>query len=253
MINIQTAFKKKLLDLFDSYDEKNECLPRVVCPSCKGNLYSNIDRDRITQIDFSQFRLKKETRLNKFNNCECHFCELARTNGNKKIIPKNVFGTERKCDPNAKSCNSKKYEITKHCSKCFSVIQKGKSHICKTSKVVDNVQNITNTFELKTKEQLTSGLIKKVIKEKGDATSTKLLQPKGGNFLTVTIGNSKKPKETLFSIKDFQNIRTQFNLSYKATIGIATAIRTATKNLKIIEPYLKRKLIDANHTLDHFF
>ena len=168
-----------------------------------------------------------------------------------RIVPKNVFSTERKSYLSKKKLN--KLEIIKKCSKCASVIQKGKSHICKKSVIVNNIKESLKNMELKTKEQLTSSLLKDVTKIKGESESVKLSKAQGGKPLRVSIGSVKNPKETLLTIDNFQNIRTTFNLSYKVTSGIETAIRVATKNAKIIEPNLKRKLLDKNHILDDLF
>lgn len=197
MINIKDSLRKKIYELFDDYDHTNECLPKVVCPSCKSNLYrSNLDKTKILQIKFSKYSLKKQTRSQKFEKtCGCDFCEIARKHGMDKIIPKNVFSTNRK----AVSSKSRKTNKTmKCCCKCMRLLKKGKSHLCVKSKVITNVNECIKDFNLKTKEQLTSTLIKDVTRTNGASSSitVKLSQPQGGAPLQISVGQPKQLKKT---------------------------------------------------------
>lgn len=256
MFMITPGLKLKITEQFKTYDDQNECLPRVVCASCKTKLYSKNDKTKITQIDFTQFKMKKKTRSTDDVKCECFFCDRARKNGMAKLSVNNVFGSKRESRMEKEVIQ--KPVPDKRCSNCLSFIHKGKRHICTKATFVNNIRNCIQPVDIKFKEQVTSSLLKNVVQCKGvdKSNSVKLSQPQGGKYLQVTIGiggQTKKQKETLFSVKDFQNIRNSFNLSYKVTSGIATAIRVATKNAKIIEPNLKRKLLDNTHTLDHLF
>lgn len=84
----------------------------------------------------------------------------------------------------------------------------------------------------------------------------KLTQPHGGQPLTIIVGANNvrtKLKETLLSLEDFRKLQANFNISQKTTCGIASTLRVATKNFKIIEPNLKTKLQSANHAVDEYF
>ena len=83
-----------------------------------------------------------------------------------------------------------------------------------------------------------------------------LTQARDCQRLTITIGASKMTntkRKPLFSTKDFVKIQTRFNLSQNKTIGIASAICTAAKNRKIVEPNLKKISSTRIHGVDEFF
>lgn len=60
-------------------------------------------------------------------------------------------------------------------------------------------------------------------------------------------------QKSLFSVNDFSKIKTDLNVSYRAVYGIAAALRTATKNINIVETGLKLKLPQKTHIVDDFF
>ena len=244
----------KIESLFDNYDSTNECLPLVVCTSYKRNLYRpNLDNSVAKQVDFKQYQLIRNTRSKNAECCDCHFCKIARLNGKNVPLPQDIFSYKSKRDEILNKSN-KGEKVVKRCSNCFLNIKRGMNHACTKSSRVNNINNfVSNTFEPKQKEQLVSLLLKDAVKNKNDTESNLIssTQLKGGRSLNVTIGKNsrtEKLKRTLFSVEDFQKIKTSFNLSYKTTCGLASVIRTATKNLKIIEPGLKRKLLENNHS-----
>ena len=96
MRNLTKLLQNKVANVFEYYDESNDCLPTVICSSCKSNLYrENITKDSVRQIDFSKYRLPKHLRNNKSEKCECYFCDLARLNGSRVPYSHNVFNTKR--------------------------------------------------------------------------------------------------------------------------------------------------------------
>ncbi|CAH0562788.1 unnamed protein product [Brassicogethes aeneus] len=227
----------------------------VVCAACKRNLYrSNLRKEQIKPIDFSQFRLTRST-SSRDKVCECHFCKIAKTFGKRAPLRQNVFSIKKIKTIKKKEAPS---SDRRRCSVCYTLYGKGKRHICKSSDPVENIKNCVKSLETKQKEQIAALVLKDIVKNKNDLDHDKkniaLSQQKGGQKLNIYIGKQpNKVKKTLLSVEDFIKIKTSYNLSYKTTCGIASALRIATNNLKVIEPNMKLKLLDVNRRLDDYF
>lgn len=70
----------------------------------------------------------------------------------------------------------------------------------------------------------------------------------------MTIGQvALSSKSQLFSAEEFQKLQTDLHLSQKKTLEVAAALRVVTKNRKVVEPHLKQKLFQQNHSVDEYF
>lgn len=264
LVNIGDVMQVKIKSIFNKYDYSNECVPCVICESCRKNIYRfNSASDSVEQIDFSQYRLKDSVKLNTSVICDCQFCTIAKQNGMKVSPTRKVFFKKSKQVENVRieKVSEKVNEVEKKCLKCFSIIAKGKAHDCKPTNRVNNLKDsIEKSLDPKEKEQLTSSLLKTMAcntnESKKYAKTLTLSQLKTGKKLSVTVGKNRranKLNQSLLTIDDFKKIQLSYNLSLNTAIGIAKSFRVSTNNRKIIEPGLKENLILANHAVDMFF
>lgn len=119
-----------------------------------------------------------------------------------------------------------------------------------------NVLNIVEKVGPKHQEQIVSSILSKAqptTSDKSSANSNIIKISTGGRPSRILLNPKSTNNDIIFSTNDFKSMQANFNLSQKTTLGIATIIRKATANKKIIEPNLKRKLSDELHSLDEFF
>lgn len=106
----------------------------------------------------------------------------------------------------------------------------------------------------KVQNQIISSTLKRKITKTTDSTKTPLLVNQvRGKPLKININPKVSKEKTVIKSSDWKKIQTRYSLSQNVSTGIATMLRTATKNRKIIEPNLKQNLSDEIHSLDDFF
>lgn len=130
-----------------------------------------------------------------------------------------------------------------------------KSHKCNLTSCYLNITEAVTSAGSKTADQVVSSLLKKKASESGSNIKTvSLVQPRGGRNLQVTIGQvTSTSKRQLFSVDEFRKLQTDLHLSQKKTLEVAAALRVVSKNRKVVEPHLKQKLCQQNHSVDEFF
>lgn len=95
--------------------------------------------------------------------------------------------------------------VEKRCTKFFSIISKGKSHICNTSSCVQNLTSCLSEIPEKIKNQVIASVIKKKVCEQKDAQDLSFTQLRG-RPLHVSVGmeNEKKiPKAIIYICRGF--------------------------------------------------
>lgn len=155
---------------------------------------------------------------------------------------------------------SKQLSVTKRCDVCFSEIIKGKPHKCGLKSRVINLSNHISDGSLKANDQIMSRVIKEKVKEhsKGDQEPSVLrLSQIHGKPLQIAVGNNKKNLSTTnsstLSVDGMLKIKSDLNLSDRATLKMAASIRVCTRSRKAIEPGLKLKLNNTAHSVDDYF
>lgn len=127
-----------------------------------------------------------------------------------------------------------------------------------TVRLENLTKNIVQTGS-KATEQVASSLIKRKIDSKDNsttATSTLSLAQTRGKPIRIAVGkqvNDRSLKREILSTDDFLKIQLSLKLSQRKTLAIATALRVATKNAKVVEPNLQQKLSVKSHCADKYF
>lgn len=261
MIKVTSALRshlEKLLPINLDSLLSDERLPKVICTSCKRIIYRKISEKDSESANSEPLRLPDYSKFQKpilctrsqtGKCCECYLCELARWNVTKPLLT-------------GKKSSSPK--CVKLCSKCFIVPKRGTPHKCTKAATIRNLHGyVDNSLGQKLKEQLTVTLVKDIsnkqlVGEKKQDLPISLTQPAGGKAMKIIVNPSSNATARattphLLSGQDFVKIKTQFNLSSKTTLGIASALRVASKKRTIIEPGLKKTLERKNLELEEFF
>lgn len=109
----------------------------------------------------------------------------------------------------------------------------------------------------KVQSQVISSVLKQKFNEnKENVSSNVSLSQLQGRPLQIQFKNTKDNsslKRPLLSVNDMANIQTNLNLSNRKINSIASALRVASCNRKVIESGLKTKLATKAHSLDNFF
>lgn len=149
----------------------------------------------------------------------------------------------------------------KRCCICFSAFGPGLPHSCNSSSLVSNITECLFNSPSKVQSQVISTMIKHQLDEKLEDNSTAscsklLLSQTNGQPLPVTVGKNaivQSSKKLRLSTDDMLTIKSDCNLSDRTVIKIASSLRVATNNRKIVECGLKEKLTSTSHSVDNFF
>ncbi|CAH0555135.1 unnamed protein product [Brassicogethes aeneus] len=243
---------KLLVKKHFEYKDEDDRLPAVLCSSCKRDLY-RINEKTIRLPKFSELkRIRRCTRSTSNSVCDCYICDLARkpASGNfakGNILPKRIGILAD--TTNVQLAEKEKIRcIESRCSYCCSIIGKGLSHKCNLTTRLENLTEYILSVGSKNADQVVSSLLKRKFNEKEikSTPSISLVQPRG-KHLQVTLNQriNDNVKKQFLSADDFLKLQTSLNLSQKKTIAIAAAVRVATKNAKIVEPYLKTDKVSS--------
>ena len=101
------------------------------------------------------------------------------------------------------------------CSKCFTIIGQGKTHICQKSTKRENLSNLVRNVSSKSKAKVASNTLKSIAAEQGVSTRGGVLKLQtGSKALPVQIGTPKlKPKEAKFSHENLKRLQAATNMS----------------------------------------
>ena len=130
------------------------------------------------------------------------------------------------------------------CNKCFCLVKRGVSHICQKTQKSENLASFVAESSGKTKEKVTSNVLKSICADKGESTSGGTIYlGTGSKPIPVTVGKPKvlvkRPKFTIDSLK---RLKTSMNLSDRQTLKVAAAFRVVGGR-KSVESNLSKKLV----------
>lgn len=252
MFPIQNTLKEKLENLLccelHTYLSDNR-LPKVLCTSCRRNVYRQIsdkeidESKKITLPTFAKFFSKSLiTRSHSSKSkCDCYLCELSRES------------------PIGKVSKKKSINITSipKCVKCFATVKKGFPHKCVRTSQVLNLKSEISSLPMKQQEHLISTVVsdlKKInIVENNCSTNNelKLSQPLGKPIRIVV--NPEQHKEFRISADDMCKIKNKYNFSTNTALNLAGDLRIAANTRQIIETKLESKLKRKKESVKNFF
>ena len=146
--------------------------------------------------------------------CNCQICLIARKrfdNPAHAVLHSNKVGAP---STNPKSPPAKTLAV---CSKCWGVIGKGKTHICKSTTKRENLSNIVRNTSGKSRAKVASAALRTIAEDQGVSIRGGTVNLKTGvNPLPVQIG--VKPKEPKFSHENLRKLQASNNLSDKTLL-----------------------------------
>ena len=107
------------------------------------------------------------------------------------------------------------------CSKCFTVIGQGKTHVCNSTQKRGNLSSIVKNTSKKSRANVASSTLKTIAVECGVSTRGGTVQlATGSKKLPVQIGTTSKskPKEATFSHENLKRLQTANNLSDRSLL-----------------------------------
>ena len=105
------------------------------------------------------------------------------------------------------------------CSKCFSIVSKGVSHVCKKTQKQANLAGMVKSASLKSKSKVTSELLKNICSDSGvTLRGGEIKLSTGGKSLPVKVGTPQNlPKTPRFTHDSLKRLQAAYNFSDRAT------------------------------------
>jgi hypothetical protein len=141
----------------------------------------------------------------------------------------------------------KKPDTVRVCSKCLSIISRGKLHQCNKSTLKENCKKFLDS---KSVEQLASSTIKSKI-SKNPSTSSVEISCEKGRKLKVAPKNQKISLK--ISASKIIEVKTSLNLSQNQTNKFAAILRSGKRGQSIVENNIKPTIYQHLHKLDNYF
>ena len=244
MREISEKTRDIICDYFiEAYDMTDPRMPAALCSNCRRVVreYSmGTFSSEIELFDYSKVLAHPTTRSSP--KCSCLICETARTT---LQAPKR----DKPGRPSAaRGTSSELRRPVKLCEFCLSVIHRGKAHSCTPGTRHKNIVTLsTDSPSSKPAEKVASSLMKP------GGSSASLATTSGRPLHVKLVPESQKEQRSQISSDDMGKIKTSLNLSTNQTLKLASHIRAATSNRKIIQPNLKDSLHELSHKIDNFF
>ena len=168
--------------------------------------------------------------------CRCQICLIARSRKSAKTVHVSSLNEDE--------------ELPKKCPNCLSLIGRGHNHSpnsCKSSSTL--LDNLEKQLPPQVQERFASRIIDKVEK---NSVGQSVLHTAGGRPKLVSTG--PPPEEPVqISHNTFFKIEREVGLSRNQTNSVKTILTNDTKKRKLVEPYLKEKLIEQGRICDEYF
>ena len=102
--------------------------------------------------------------------------------------------------------NSKENAVEKRCSKCSSVVGKGRTHKCTKAKMQENLHKIVKQKSFRSKQQIGGKIIKSIFDDEGvSKQGGTVMLATGGKKLPVSL--SMKFNKVKFTHKDLKHLQ----------------------------------------------
>lgn len=255
------------------YNANDSRLPNGICNGCRTKLLRVKNGQAVDIPNLSQFYVSKihtrSTVVSKDGICDCNICKTVRT----PILKKDEENSEQRMFMSIETIwfTSKQFvntyyltgkprkgpEFLKLCSYCYSIINPGRSHSCNQSTRATNLSSIIqDSLTTGERDQIISTLLRNKVNEvgkPGDNQEISIATLTGKPIRVIVNPTSQSDRTDNFTISDIQNIQANYNFTQNETLGIASWIRTSSKNRKAIEPNLKEHIRADLRCLDQFF
>ena len=227
--------------VFDGYSPNNNSHPTSICNNCRValSMKKKVMLIRLCVIKILNPKLKDpngpksklpprpdyenlvppppKTRSSTDSYCSCTICVIARMK-NQEYVQYHQEHSNPVGNPvdTTHSPPARKIPV---CNKCFSLFGPGQNHVCSKSTFQSNISHLVKNRSAKSKEKVTSKILKNLAAEQGvSLRGGQVNLQSGSNIIPVKIGTPKVvPKPRRFSHEDFKKIQATHNLSDKAT------------------------------------
>ena len=105
------------------------------------------------------------------------------------------------------------------CNKCYSIVSKGVSHICKKTQKQSNLAEMVKSSSLRSKSKVTSEVLKNICSDlRVTLKGGEIKLSTGGKSLPVKVGAPENlPKTPRFSHDSLKRLQAAYNFSDRAT------------------------------------
>ena len=248
-----TAFLiQKVHELVKSDLDFNDLrVPTGICHTCRKLLKMRSDGDFSRPLPslyaFETIQIKPQTRLS--STCDCLICKI----GKARPYQEQPLSEPKKRGRPATEKNLPQESplAEKRCTKCLSVIQRGKEHKCTTGTRHQNLLDLVQTDPLGA-EQIATAVISN--KEASPHGTVRLSQGTGGKLYPVTPGPSTKnsTETALITTKDLVQVQLNTGLSNTGMRKLVSTLNVASSS-KIVEPHFQKKFSEAGKALLDYF
>ena len=248
-----TAFLiQKVHELVKSDLDFNDLrVPTGICHTCRKLLKMRSDGDFSRPLPslyaFETIQIKPQTRLS--STCDCLICKIGKA---RPYQEQSLSEPKKRGRPaTEKNLPQESPLAEKRCTKCLSVIQRGKEHKCTTGTRHQNLLDLVQTDPLGA-EQIATAVISN--KEASPHGTVRLSQGTGGKLYPVTPGPStKNSTETgLITTKDLVQVQLNTGLSNTGMRKLVSTLNVASSS-KIVEPHFQKKFSEAGKALLDYF
>ena len=264
----------KILDEDDEFDfllnhpeatyiiANKDNLPKGVCQSCKVIL-SSLDTPNPRKLPIIDYKGLVDNVLihtdDEKSSCECEICIIGRHKGNKKYdstyIKTGKMQKGRSQTPSeagaagiSREKSTSPVRAQLRCTKCFGVVEKGGHKNCNK---IGKIENLIGVLTRQEKEQMVSKVLDEMFQE-AEGGNVSLSRLHGKKMIipnpNILMKNEARP---FLAENFFLKAKKIFGMSGRSLVELARLYKEETGGSVV--PYLKDKLITANHILDDFF
>ena len=253
--------------VFTGFEQHEGLLPKSICNNCRTILgalegpkprslppkynYEKLIKDLLNVPPVIRSRSEEPSR-SEDTNCSCEICRVG-----KSML--SSFGAAHKLPAKpdrgkpTSTASASTTPLTATpvllCNFCFSAIGKGQPHTCNRTTRLKNVESVLSP---KTKDQLTSSIIRKKAQQK--ESGAELTLATGGKPMAVSAGGGAKKKlDYNLPHQSMLKMQTSLNLSDRQVLEAGKIIREGIGNKKAIEPNLQSQIALRGKSIEGFF
>ena len=225
-------------------------VPSGICPTCRLKLQKKHEGQRNPELpnifDFQTIVLPKFLRSAPLS-CNCLICRSARKQGREKKKKKRGRPS---LDEKAKITQNNSPETEKLCTKCLTVLKRGKKHKCNLQTQSKNLKTIAQRFP-KAAEKLASSVIKQ--KDASPKGTIRLSQFAGPKMPLVPGSSKSDANANIMSTEDMVVIQQSTHLSNRKMRSLAACLNRFSQKGSGVEKNFQRNFTHAGKVLEEFF
>ena len=238
------------------YDSALREQPTGLCSSCRLDLFASArrvqwggrnpnPREKWDAYELEHGRFKEK----EHQPDSCQICLLAHHNP----VGEKMRGGEWRRMLQSREPVPPEKKKKKFCTNCYQYIGPGIPHKCTEASAKKNLANIIKDMSTRDQEQVVGECAKSLAASRGTnrVTSMRLRGMRGGNPISVTIGQPKSSRKIApLNAQFMASLQKKLDCSESKLIMVAREFRR--QGVKF-EPHIREDLLALSHSLDEFF